>query len=274
MDEFDLIAKLHEAAKDLLTQADELDRLASPRDASDDAITRIKEKLQQLCEGLGRVHTALSFPSALPELARRVNGLPIGDALKRVDKFIDEHRTAIQRLGLTDAARAIEMAVKQLQEVSKEGFAQSEAFGEAEVQKVLRIVGDFRDIVCRLSRTAEFAELLATPECLKAVAQGATGTAIVVIDVTGLMTVAPHDFTGWTLIKAVKSVSSGVSMVKRSWQKLSKLFGPSGSELPVPPPPPLPPSPPPPVPRALPPSKRLQEQIDTLKRGRKKGDAP
>ena len=81
---------------------------------------------------------------------------------------------------------------------------------------MLSTIAEFRDLVCEIAHDPNLGAILASPQLLGAIVSGMIGVAVVIVDVTGAAAVAPHDWTGWTLVKAVKSVWSGVSRIRRA----------------------------------------------------------
>lgn len=226
----DLIGYLHKLASEMLEQANEL---GADLDVPPPGwLEKAQTALDKLCSTLTNLHEALERPSSpLLELVRRVDGVRLSEGFDRVKQFLDEHQSAIQALGVdSERAKRIVEGLKELvtgdgtenietpQTVKQRPTNGTEESSSRTVyaEEVIESLAEFRDLVCYLSKAAEFAGDVLTPQVLKAVAEGTAGVALIVVDVTGAVTVAPHDLTGWVLVKAVKSTVSGFKMAKKA----------------------------------------------------------
>lgn len=226
----DLIEYLHKLASEMLEQANEL---GADLDVPPPGwLERAQTALDKLCSTLTRLHEALERPgSPLLELVRRVDGARLSEGFDRVKQFLDEHQGVIQALGVNpERAKRIIEGLKELvtgdgtenietpQTIKRRPTNGTEESSSRTVyaEEIFESLAEFSELVCSLSKAAEFAGDVLTPQVLKAVAEGTSGVALVVVDVTGAVTVAPHDMTGWVLVKAVKSTVSGFKMVRKA----------------------------------------------------------
>jgi hypothetical protein len=212
MDFAELIDQLHKAAQELFQHASELgDSLDSPS-----ALPRAQELLKTLCDTLEKVHGFLGEPnSPLHWLVERVSGTALADTLGRTKQFLEEHRKTL--IDLKVPPKLIDQVIGNLSVQVEGAGPENLATPQGIVAKdVLAAVAECRDAVCALSRITEFAEDVLTPEVLKHVVDAVAGTALVIVDVTTAAATAPHDWTGWVLLKAIKSTASGVSRIRRA----------------------------------------------------------
>lgn len=216
----DIITELNGLARELLEGAKELSGTIDATEKGANVQTRLTESLRSICESLGKVHDLLSDPRGpLERLDRFVAGAEVADPLRRLNEFLKEHRRAFSVLGVSDTQ--IKSIEKYLEDTCNTGGTHDLTKSETlDVRDVLESVASLKELICTLSRAANIAELLTTPHLLRAAADGAVGTAIIVVDVTGAAAAIPYDFSMWTVVKAVKSVCTGGSMVKDSLGRL------------------------------------------------------
>ena len=210
MDFAELIDQLHTAAQELFHHASELgDSLDSPS-----ALPRAQELLKTLCETLKKVHGLLGEPnSPLHWLVERVSGTALADTLGRTKQFLEEHRKTL--VDLKVPPKLLDEVIGNLSVQVKGAGPENLATPQGIIAKdVLAAVAECRDAVCPLSQITEFAQDVLTPAVLKHVVNAVAGTALIVVDVTAAAATAPHDWTGWVLLKAIKSTASGVSRIR------------------------------------------------------------
>ena len=216
----DLIEALIKAAKELFEQAEALEGVLDDGTSSiDSRKIALIETLRSICASLGIVHTNLTDERGpLFKLIRRIDGIEIGDALRRVERFFEEHEEAIERIGV--CPESAKKAVRRMRaRVERKGWKRFFRPETLDAEGAVGALADLRDLVCKLSQMADVYELLATPKLLKGVVEGATGAAIVVVDVTGAVTAFSNAlFSEWVLFKAVKSIWTGTKMVRNAVQ--------------------------------------------------------
>ncbi|MBX3027866.1 hypothetical protein KF840_23480 [bacterium] len=208
------VEELHRIAVELLRNGEELQNILDRKD-SPGLLERIPSLLSALCETVSRLHELLGDPnSPLADVVRRAAGIQYS-AVGHLERFLTEHSNTLKSLGISP------VFVDRVRDVLRE---QVDARGEHDLEnpeildpEVVEIVRDFSTLVCEVSRIPEV-----TREMLEGVAEGVIGTALVVVDITSAATVAPHDFTGWTLVKVIKSVWSGTTKIRRAIGRLKE----------------------------------------------------
>lgn len=247
MDE--IIETLHHAAEELLEWAEELNGYVGKGTHDAATLARVSQLLGSMCTNLGKVHDALAKNESRPDandspfdlMVKRVLGSRYSQASTELERFVREHRKTFERLKVP--AAVIDRVIDALEVEMKPGGASDvekpqgvEAWGADGVTQgganpahpkspVVAIIREFRDLVCEISKVSDVAALLATSDLVGGIVQGVAGTALIVVDVTTVAAVAPHDISGWVLLKGVKSVMSGVSMVRKGLGRLREAWG-------------------------------------------------
>jgi hypothetical protein len=211
-----ILQALNKLAAELLEKAE---ALSGPIENTAEAAEKIRAVLDGACDALSTVHKLLSGSgSPLPEIERRMGGTLHAAPLVRLREFLDEHRDAIRAVTLN--SRRVEGTIDRLLALLNEDVDRG---GQHELDKgelwegsgpVLGTIAEFRDLVCEVAHDPNLGAILASPQLPSAIVSGMIGTAVVIVDVTGAAAVAPHDWTGWTLVRAVKSVWSGISRIR------------------------------------------------------------
>lgn len=234
----EILRELNELASDLLKDSEAIDGyLKKGTEGAVKALEQIKALLNRLCKALTKIHKLLTGSpkrSPLEELVRRVGASQHSDTPAKLKRFLREHRTSIQRLGVSPAIvnRLIDALEEEVDGIGPNGLANPQTLESASVLGTIR---EFRDLVCKIAQSPNLDALIKAPGMLRAVVTGVGGTALIVVDVTGAAMVAPHDWTGWTLVKAVKSVWAGVTMVRKAIKTLNEIWdsinpGPTAAE--------------------------------------------
>lgn len=212
----DLLDKLNKSAQQLLEGAKELDAEIG---GADQDIEAAKNRLRKLCKVLSRVISQLKKRgSLLHRLDCMIDGTSVNRSLDRLSDYLRDHRATLIRLQVPKAL--IERVVTILSNEASSGNNALDKPQTLTVEAALEPLQQLRDVVCEIANAAEFASIVSTPGILKQVAAGCIGAAVIVLDITAAIAAAPTDPIGWVLLKAVKSVWGGGSMVRGAVSEL------------------------------------------------------
>lgn len=213
----DIIKELNKLALEILETAEVFDK---PLKDTTEALERLETALKKLCAALERICTLLEkAKSPLRWLVNKADQVAYSVPLRTVVQFLREHRKAIEAVcGKGKFTKRVMDALDG--EVRAGGSNQLDKPQDIDLDRVLDPLREFRNLICEIAHSAGLKALIAAPEMLKAIVSGTAGVALVVLDITTAAAVAPHDLTGWVIFKAVKSVWSGVTKVRKAIGKL------------------------------------------------------
>lgn len=218
MDE--IIDAVNRLATDLLQQAEALDQQLNHQHPDLDAL---RERLERLCGTLSQLVEYLERdPSPARRFIRALDGLGVAHSLDRLAQYLADHRSVLIRLRVPETL--IEKIVGLLRDEATAGDNALDRLQTLDFAQVMEPLKALRDLVCGLARAADLVELLATPAMLRPLVTGTIGAATIVLDVTAAVGASPIDPVGWVLVKAVKSVWAGASMVKKSVNEVNGIL--------------------------------------------------
>lgn len=208
MDE--LIDVINKLAMELLQEAQDLDAQLGEPNPNHEALN---ERLHRICGALTKVVESLERESSpLRRLVRMLDGTLVAQALDRLEDYIADHRAALVRLRVPD--QLIERVLVTLRGHAGGGENALDRPQTLRLDDAITPLKSLRDLVCGIANAADVAEILATPAVLKQIVGATLGAATIVVDVTGAAAASTIDPIGWVLVKAVKSVWAGATMVR------------------------------------------------------------
>jgi hypothetical protein len=216
-----IVAGLHKVASELLAAATHLNDTVKEHGVID--VSDAQERLTTICTQLDDVYALLTDrASPLAELVRNVDKTQVSAAIEKAEAFLEEHRAVLEKLGLK--GRLLEQATHDIEEqiTNRKSDTYLEAPQGLTEGPVLEILKQFRSLVCKLSKLAEFMDQVIDAGLIKEVVSGVMGVATIVVDVTGAVTVGPHVPTLWVFVKAIKSTWSGFHRVRRAVHRLTE----------------------------------------------------
>lgn len=216
----EIIEAINKLAAELLQDAQHLDtQLDEP--APDQAA--LKEQLHHICDALTKIVESLERdPSPLRKLVRMLDGSEVRHSLARLAQYIADHRSVLVKLRIPDTF--IERVVVALTSQAEAGDNALDRPQTLRFEDAIDPLKSLRDLVCGIANAADVAEILATPAVLRQVVTATIGAAMVVVDVTGAVSAAPIDPVGWVLVKAVKSVWAGSSLVRGAFTEITGML--------------------------------------------------
>ncbi|HFD32437.1 MAG TPA: hypothetical protein ENJ28_07035 [Gammaproteobacteria bacterium] len=183
---------------------------------TDDQLTSFQGIASDTCEALTGIIEIFSLgedKSPLHIIRSKIGPTLLGISEKDFDYLLNAERALLKRLGLSE--RSIQSAVKQMEEFKKELLQPSESFDPNDVIKTL---GEFKDVVCNISKIGELQKSMVSPELVKLCVKGLIDVCVVSGDVLSVFTVP--DPTPFTFLRSLKSVYSGARSLRNVSEKL------------------------------------------------------
>lgn len=224
----DWIFELNELAKKLLANAsdldDELDKFANGS-PSTEFVGEVKDKLGSMCNALTEVGEILSQQDGpLGRLIQKLDGAKVcADAAGNLKRFLDSHEKMLRNIGVPK--EMIDELLGQLAKQLKGGYPNIEepqTITNKDGNDFKKQLDELRKLICEIHKNAELFNDVWNPEILRVCVKGVMGACLIVVDITGAL--AAPDFTGFVLVKAVKSTWSGYRMVTNAVEKIRGLW--------------------------------------------------
>jgi hypothetical protein len=209
------LEELHQRAQELLNDATDLDKAIQ---GSTKPTRTTAEILQRACGALTRIKAILDSKSGpLDRLVAKVGGVIVGATAEKVwDDFVKEHEDLLRTFGVSEGL------LKQLRKDLEEDISPDERLAPETVDAryIKDRISDIQQLICSLAQEAK--EHTLTPELIGQCVKGLIGASMIVVDITGALTVP--DVTGIVLFKAVKSTFAGGRMLQKAVGKARDWF--------------------------------------------------
>lgn len=216
----ELIDRINELAIELLKAAVDLDKLLGDGNKN---LEEFKERLEQICNLLTKIIEYLEQePSPLRRLVRDVDGTLVAQVIERLENYIEDHRATLIRLRVPN--QLIDHIVTALRSDAENGENAIDVPQTLRLEDAITPLKSLRDLVCEIAKATYLVQIIATPNILKMVVNATLGAATIVVDITGAVTASPYDPVGWVLLKAVKSVWAGATMVQHAVKEINGML--------------------------------------------------
>jgi hypothetical protein len=151
----DWITVLHDLASKLLEHAEAIDSQLGEATPDQNAI---RDSLEKLCKALSEAVTLLeATDSPLDTLVKKIDKSPVALPMEALAQYIEDHRKALERLGI--ASKTIDKIVAALQAPARSGNTALNLPQTLECEDALDPLRELRDWICDMAKVANIADL-------------------------------------------------------------------------------------------------------------------